>query len=65
MYVKHKQGNALTILKNFQRNASIKTYLLVSCSLNDGGLIDTSIGKNVRAVSYAKQKHLKYKKANL
>ena len=37
--IKHKQGYALTILKNFQRNALIKTCSLVHCSLNSQSLI--------------------------
>ena len=34
MYMlKQEQGNASAILKNFQRNALIKTCLLVHCNL--------------------------------
>ena len=36
--VKHEQGNASTILKNFQRNALIKMCLLVHCNLNGASL---------------------------
>ena len=31
--IEHKQGNAFTILKNFQRNALIKTCSLIHCNL--------------------------------
>ena len=36
--VKQEQGNAFTILKNFQRNALIKTCSLVHCNLNGASL---------------------------
>ena len=43
--VKQEQGNAFTILKNFQRNALIKTCSLVYCNLNGANLfIFVSIG---------------------
>ena len=35
-YVKHKKGNASTILRNFQRKTLIKTYSMVHCNLNGG-----------------------------
>ena len=36
--VKHVQGNAFAILKNFERNALIKMCSLVHCNLNGASL---------------------------
>ena len=51
--VMHKQGNPFTILNNFQKNNSIKTYSLVHLTINSRNLIHILVSQGV-SYNYAR-----------